>query len=169
MNQKIKDWIFSWIAFSLTSLLIFSMSAFAYSKIETVKSGDVLSADSYNKLVNRVNDLEFQLEWNYQTYFDTNKFWTWKKFEWKKVYSKWVNFGDFSWTWSRKKTHWIEWIDRLMSVETNIKLNSDNSLLIDWAPLWIKVDKYNIEIETWSFPWSTYNWWFRIEYTKIND
>ena len=70
--NKFKEWLILWTWI----LVAFSIWTFAYSKIETVKSGDVLSADSYNKLVDRINDLELQNEWIYQNAFDTNEIWT---------------------------------------------------------------------------------------------
>ena len=112
--KKLKEWLVIWIWF----LIAFSIWTFAYSKIEIVKSGDVLSADSYNQLINKVNDLEFQLDWNKQKAYDTTEVWTWEyDVSWKKIYSVWFHYGLVTWVWAQTKAHWIKWIDKIIKWE----------------------------------------------------
>ena len=170
--KKLKEWLVLWIWF----LIAFSIWTFAYSKIETVKTGDVLSADSYNEIINTLNeygssikDLKTQNEWIYQNAFDTNEIWTgrYDAPTGKKIYSRWVNFGEFSWAWATR-AHGIEWIEKIIFAEKIFKKNWTEEILEEWYNLWLYINTENIKLITGG-NWSLYRWWFRIEYTKIND
>ena len=156
------------------------MSAFAYSKIETVKSGDVLSADSYNEIINTLNeygssikDLKTQNEWIYQNAFDTNEIWTGKydTLSGKKIYSRWIEFGFIQGlAWERLIEHWIEWIDKIISIDEHSISKETELVYSDRFHHWIQVDSKNFLLNLRSTrPNNKWYSWIRLEYTKIDD
>ena len=174
--NKFKEWLVLWTWI----LVAFSIWTFAYSKIETVKSGDVLSADSYNKLLNIVNehsssieDLQTQNEWIYQNAFDTNEIWTGKydALTGKKIYSRWIEFGDVSGAaWHRMNKHWIEWIDKVIYVDDYVLNKGKNLMLYNWPHHWIWINSEDLDIYLSANRWADiWLFWFRLEYTKIDD
>lgn len=167
--QKFREGIYFWIWF-LATLAVW---VFAYTELQTVNQWEPLTADSYNSIVNTVNDLQKRVanvETQNQDAFDTNEIWTWKydKQTWKKVYSKWVYFWNMPYSTISNVTHWIIGIETITDVKPVYINKSTWMVYTSRNDVWTWANKDYISIYALE-NWSHYIAWVQLYYTKTTD
>ena len=162
MFKNIKNWVITWIAFSLTTIIVW----FTYAAVTTVSTWDSLTASMWNSMTGN---------YSYSTSeVDTGKKWI----DWKPIYRKvlelWTITQESTYRW-RAISHWILDIDRIIIGHINSweewLILGGNSYRNTSSEFRFTIDSLNFNYAYWSNSTTTSyeNLVIILEYTKTTD
>lgn len=101
--EDIKRGLLIWTSACIAFILTWALYS-EWKEMKTVFNGDTLESVEWNKIVNNINELRtFSF-----TNFSTEEQWTWKYWiDWKKIYTKVLDFGAIPVQSSKTVPHWI--------------------------------------------------------------